>query len=149
MIFIYNVPTFEMNRVLISDADSLAASPVESLLELSERILDLTGELKGSACEFGPDGPELFEFVVNSADQLHQRLVELAADEADQQEHQLRDREVRHDFRNILASVRGFTDLILMEEGIPEIRVEGLKEICECSIQFVEWLDVEKAALNP
>lgn len=33
-----------------------------------------------------------------------------------------------------------------MEEGIPGNLVSGLKEICACSNQFVEWLDAEKAA---
>ncbi len=84
-----------------------------------------------------------------SADQMHQRLLEIASHDSAEQESRLRDREVRHDFRNILASVRGFTDLILMEEDVPENLATGLKEICDCSNKFVEWLDAEKrAALN-
>ena len=119
-------------------------NPLKVLLRLSERIVELAGELKSSASEFGPDGPEMFNFVVKSADQMHQRLVEISVDDLAEQESRLRDREVRHDFRNILASVRGFTDLILMEEGLPKNLVVGLKEICECSNQFVECLDAEK-----
>ena len=124
-----------------ADADSVNASPLAGLLDLSERILMLTGELKDSASEFGADGSEMFEFVEKSADQMSKRLAEIAANEADQQGNHLRDREVRHDFRNMLASIRGFTDLILMEEGIADNLVAGLKEICDCSTQFVEWLE--------
>jgi len=109
--------------------------------------VELAGELKGSASEFGPDGPEMFDFVGKSSDQMHQRLLEIALLDSVEQESRLRNREVRHDFRNILASVRGFTDLILMEEGLPENLVVGLKEICDCSNQFVEWLDAEKKAM--
>lgn len=121
-------------------------NPLPVLLDLSGRILELARELAGSVTEFGPDGPEMFKFVEKSSEQMHQRLVKIASSEPKQQENQLRDREVRHEFRNILASVRGFTDLILMEQGIPEDLVSGLKEICGCSNQFVEWLDAEKAA---
>jgi signal transduction histidine kinase len=121
-------------------------NPLPVLLDLSERILELARELAGSATEFGPDGPEMFRFVEKSSEQMHQRLVKIASSEPEQQGNQLRDREVRHEFRNILASVRGFTDLILMEQGIPEDLVSGLKGICGCSNQFVEWLDAEKAA---
>lgn len=127
-------------------AGRLYKNPLAVLLDLSERILAVAGELKGSASEFGQDGPEMLGFVEKSADQMHKRLVEIASDEPEQQENRLRDREVRHDFRNILASVRGFTDLILMEEGIAENLVIGLKEIRDCSNQFVEWLDAEKMA---
>ncbi len=124
-------------------------NPLEGLLKLSKRIVELAVELKGSSSEFGQDGPEMFDFVNKSSDQMHQRLTEIALEDPSEQERRLRDREVRHDFRNILASVRGFTDLILMEEGLPQNSVTGLKEICDCSNQFVEWLDAEKhAALN-
>lgn len=116
------------------------------LLRLSERTLELARGLAGSANEFGADGPEMFHFVEKSSEQMHRRLVKIASGAPRQQESQLHDREVRHEFRNILASVRGFTDLILMEEGIPEDLVSGLKEICGCSNQFVRWLDAEKAA---
>jgi CheY-like chemotaxis protein len=129
-----------------AEPETTYENPLPVLLNLSERILVQADKLKGSAAEFGPDGPEMFEFVEKSADQMHQRLIEINSGEATQQENRLRDREVRHEFRNILASVRGFTDLILMEEGIAENLVTGLKEICDCSNQFVEWLDAEKVA---
>lgn len=129
--------------------EPLYENPLVELLRLSERIQELARELKSSAGEFGPDGPEMFKFVEKSSHQMHQHLIELESSEPELQKNRLRDREVRHEFRNILASVRGFTDLILMEEGIPENLVTGLKEICDCSNQFVEWLDAEKlAALN-
>ncbi len=129
------------NSVSLADG-----KPVEMLLVLSERILSLAAKLKGFASEFGPDGPEMFEFVEKSSNQMYQRLTDIALHDGEEQASHLSDREVRHDFRNILASVRGFTDLILMEEGIPEGALEGLREICDCSNQFVEWLDAEKVA---
>jgi len=139
----------EMGVEAVDFTDSercLYENPLVVLLDLSERILAVADKLKDSASEFGPDGPEMFGFVEKSAVQMHKRLVEIASGEPDQQESSLRDSEARHDFRNILASVRGFTDLILMEEGIPDNLVVGLKEICDCSDQFVEWLDAEKTA---
>lgn len=125
---------------------ALHENPLEVLLSLSARIVELAGELKGSADRFGEDGPEMFDFVDKSANQMDQHLHEIASLDPTEQESRLRDREVRHDFRNILASVRGFTDLILMEECVPENLAGGLKEICDCSNQFVEWLDAEKIA---
>ncbi len=120
--------------------------PLVVMLGLSERILVLAGKLKIWADQFGEDGPEMFDYVEKSSQQMHRRLCEIACHDLEGRERQLRDREVRHDFRNILASVRGFTDLILMEDGIPERALTGLREICACSNEFVEWLDVEKAA---
>jgi len=134
---------------LDESSEPLHENPLLELLKLSERIQDLAQELKKSVREFGPDGPEMFEFVVKSSHQMYRHLIEIESSEPERQKDRLRDREVRHEFRNILASVRGFTDLILMEEGIPEYLVTGLKEICDCSNQFVEWLDAEKvSALN-
>jgi len=79
------------------------------LLRLSERTLQLARGLAGSAHEFGVDGPEMFHFVEKSSEQMHRRLVKIASSAPGLQENQLHDREVRHEFRNILASVRGFT----------------------------------------
>lgn len=121
--------------------------PLVVMLGLSERILILAAKLKVSAGKFGEDGPEMFAYVEKSSRQMHRRLSEIASHDREGRERQLRHREVRHDFRNILASVRGFTDLILMEEGIPENALRGLREICECSKQLVDCLDTEKNAV--
>lgn len=132
-----------LNSSLVSHAKR---DNLKELLALSERILILVENLKSSVDKFGEDGSEMFDFVEKSSQQMHRRLNEID----DAQEPGgicLSDREVRHDFRNILASVRGFTDLILMEEGIPEKAIEGLQEICSCSSQFVECLDAEKHTL--
>ncbi|MCF6311418.1 MAG: hypothetical protein L3J39_03110 [Verrucomicrobiales bacterium] len=129
-----------------ASADHTEEDNLKALLALSERILVLAEGLKSSADQFGEDGPEMFDFVEKSSQQMHRRLNEIVDAQESGGVH-LADREVRHDFRNILASVRGFTDLILMEEGVPENSIEGLREICSCSSQFVECLDAEKHSL--
>lgn len=144
---VVNEPVESKGAYLNSALDDHAEQDnLQVLLALSDRILNLTESLKTSADQFGEDGPEMFDFVEKSSLQMHRRLNEIVAAQEPDETH-LADREVRHDFRNILASVRGFTDLILMEEGIPETAIEGLREICFCSSQFVECLDAEKNTL--
>ena len=57
----------------------------------------------------------------------------------------LHDKELRHDFRNMIGSVTGFAELILMESGLSYESTQGLTRLRENSREFVDILDMQKA----
>ncbi len=57
-------------------------------------------------------------------------------------------RKLRHDFRNMIGSVTGFAELILMESGLSLESTEGLTRLRRNSKEFVDILDLQKAEAN-
>lgn len=108
------------------------------LKELADEVNSVTGKLKQNEREFGSDGPELFAYISGSGDDISKKLSELA-------EGDLTDKDLRHDFRNMIGSVTGFSELLLMETTLsPESR-QGFTRLRECSAEFVALLDQQKA----
>ena len=118
---------------------SSAYSSLERLIEISSEVDTVANSLKPKINEFGSDGPELFGYIENSSTDISDKLSTIS--EAD-----LADKELRHDFRNMIGSVTGFSELILMESSLSPESKQGLTRLRECSKEFVELLDQQKAA---
>ncbi|MDC0275853.1 response regulator [Verrucomicrobiales bacterium] len=111
---------------------------LDRLQTLTSEVIQLADGLKLLVPTFGDDGPELFGYIDNSSVAIREKLGGLS-DEG------LRDKEIRHDFRNMIGSVTGFAELIMMEESISDDAKSGLTRIRECSRIFVDLLDQQKA----
>jgi CheY-like chemotaxis protein len=120
--------------------------PVSYLQSLSAEIMSLAEQIKPSVPELGTEGPELFGYIEKSGIQIREKLHNLAANGLDAAEMALRDREIRHDFRNMIGSVSGFSELLLMEPGLPADLPPLFTRIREYCRVFVDILDQEKAA---
>ena len=114
-----------------------ASSSLNRLIELSTEVLAVAENLKGHVGEFGNEGPELFGYITTSGGDISKKLASIS-------ESDLTDKELRHDFRNLIGSVTGFSELILMEAGLSPDSHQGLTRLRECSREFVELLDRQK-----
>lgn len=108
------------------------------LREIARDIVQTTASLRSHVSEYGEDGPELFGYIESSGAAIRAKLNEVA-------DFSLHDKELRHDFRNMIGSVTGFAELILMEEGLTPESTEGLRRLRQNSRDFVEVLDQQKA----
>lgn len=112
-------------------------SHLSRLVELSSEVDSVADLLSSNVTEFGSDGPELFGYIKNSSGDIVEKLAAISEEDLD-------DKELRHDFRNMIGSVTGFSELILMEAGLSPQSQEGLSRLRECSKEFVELLDQKK-----
>jgi len=120
-------------------ADVVSRDPsLNKLREISRDIVQTTVKLKARVSEFGEDGPELFGYIESSGAQIRRKLNGLA-------DYSLHDKTLRHDFRNMIGSVTGFAELIMMEPGVSPEASHGLAKLRERSREFVEILDGQKA----
>ncbi len=114
-------------------------TPMVQLKNVTAEVIQLAERLKPQIPRFGPDGPELFGYIDNSSVAIREKLA-ATPDEG------LYDKEIRHDFRNMIGSVTGFAELIMMEPDLPAETQSDFARIRECSRVFVELLDRQKAA---
>ena len=124
----------------------LASDPVGMLIQQIAEIRQLTAILKPGLPDYGEEGPELFSYIENSGNQIQGELDRLAADGVEQSSISLQDKDLRHDFRNMIGSVTGFSELLLMEPSVVgEARSQftRIREICR---EFCDILDQQKAA---
>ena len=108
------------------------------LRELARDIVETTATLNHRIGEYGEDGPELFGYIQNSGREIRKKLNGV-------EDFSLHDKELRHDFRNMIGSVTGFAELILMETGISHESSIGLTRLRQNSKEFVDILDMQKA----
>jgi len=108
------------------------------LREVVRDIVQTALSLRPRVAEYGEDGPELFGYIENSGHEIRKKLNGVA-------DFSLHDKELRHDFRNMIGSVTGFSELILMESGLSFESTEGLTRLRRNSKEFVEILDMQKA----
>ncbi len=108
------------------------------LRELAREIVRTAASLRPRLDEYGEDGPELFGYIENSGVAIRKKLNGV-------EDFSLHDKELRHDFRNMIGSVTGFAELILMEPGLSGESQSGLTLLRTCSKEFVEILDQQKA----
>jgi CheY-like chemotaxis protein len=129
-----------------SAAPANGRDPVNVLLSQAREIRSLTAELKPHVAAFGEEAPELFTYIENSGKQIEDELTRIAAEGPESSAIALQDKDVRHDFRNMIGSVTGFSELLLMEptvEGQNRARFVRIREICRA---FCDLLDEQKAA---
>ena len=123
-------------------ADIVTRDPsLNKLREITRDIVTTTFRLKELVPEYGEDGPELFGYIESAGAAIRKKL-------NDVEDFSLHDKELRHDFRNMIGSVTGFAELILMEEGISPESTQGLSRLRERSREFVEILDEQKASAD-
>lgn len=125
-----------------ADDDIVSRDPsLNRLRELTRNIIKTTRELKPRVVEYGEDGPELFGYIENAGVEIRKKLNTIA-------DFSLHDKELRHDFRNMIGSVTGFAELIMMESGLSSESINGMTNLRHCSKEFVEILDDQKAEAN-
>lgn len=122
----------EINDVVSRDPS------LNRLREVARDIVQTAASLRGRVAEYGEDGPELFSYIENSGREIRKKLNSVA-------DFSLHDKELRHDFRNMIGSVTGFAELILMESGLSYESTQGLTRLRENSREFVDILDMQKA----
>lgn len=111
------------------------------LREIARDIVQTSAVLRHRVGEYGEDGPELFGYIETSGIAIRRKLNAVA-------DFSLHDKELRHDFRNMIGSVTGFAELILMESGLSSESAEGLTRLRRNSKEFVDILDLQKAEAN-
>ncbi len=97
--------------------------------------------LKGRLSELGEQGPIAIESMEDASSSLRVRL---EADKVTPGHHlpdSVRDRQVRHDFRNLLAAVNGFAQILLLEDYLPQDIEARLRVIKKESRDFCNMLD--------
>jgi CheY-like chemotaxis protein len=127
------VPGEEVSHLPFSRDPSL-----NRLREIARNMIRTAASLRNRLGEYGEDGPELFSYIENSGQEIRARLNRVS-------DFSLHDRELRHDFRNMIGAVTGFAELILMETGLSGESTEGLTSLRRDSREFVEILDIQKA----
>ncbi len=123
-----------------------SSDPVGQLLQQIQEIRQLTADLKPNVAAYGEEAPELFGYIENSGNQIDGELSKLAQHGVERSAVALQDKDLRHDFRNMIGSVTGFSELLLMEssvEGEARAKFTRIREICR---SFCDVLDQQKAA---
>lgn len=133
----------KLNQKEIEDGaaieDKVSRDPsLNRLREITRDIVNTAVKLKPHVGEYGDDGPELFGYIETSGIAIRKKLNAV-------EDFSLHDKELRHDFRNMIGSVTGFAELILMEPGISPESTHGLSRLRERSREFVDVLDEQKA----
>ncbi|MEO0414081.1 MAG: hypothetical protein AAF226_03900, partial [Verrucomicrobiota bacterium] len=128
-------PTNQENPMTATAEDTA----LNRLRELTGEVVSITSTLKPNLGEFGDDGGELFSYIEDSGAAIQDKLGEIADQAA------LADHELRHDFRNMIGSVTGFSELILMEPSLSPSSQEGFNRLRANSKEFVQILDDQKS----
>lgn len=125
--------------VKVDAADIVSRDPsLNRLREIARNIIQTALSLRPRIGEYGEDGPELFSYIENSGNEIRKKLNGVA-------DFSLHDKELRHDFRNMIGSVTGFAELILMETGLSYESIEGLTSLRRDSKEIVDILDMQRA----
>ncbi|MCB1061621.1 MAG: response regulator [Verrucomicrobiae bacterium] len=119
--------------------------PVGILVKQINEIRQLTAELKPNVSAFGEEAPELFEYIENSGTQIHEELAKISAHGVEHSAIALQDKDLRHDFRNMIGSVTGFSELLLMEPSVQGASKEKFTRIRVICREFCNILDEQKA----
>jgi len=127
---------------LVTSDDVTGRDPALNQLRAIAREIVLTSErLRDRVEEYGEDGDEHFAYIDHAGAAIRRKLNGLA-------DFSLHDRDLRHDFRNMIASVTGFAELIMMEEGLSDESIFGLSSLREMPRTFIEILDRQKAGVS-
>lgn len=130
----------------VSDIDDEEDCSFERVRGVAHSIRDLIDTLRPYSTSLGVDGPELFGYIENGEKQISSELSAIEARGPEACENALYDKDLRHDFRNMIGSVTGFAELILMEPGIDRKFAAALTQVRQHSSEFVRLLDAQKAA---
>jgi hypothetical protein len=112
-----------------------------SYTALAESICVGVEWLKGRMTELGEQGPIAIESMEDAAASLRLRLEPEKVTPGYHLPDSVRDRQVRHDFRNLLAAVNGFAEILLLEDYIPQDIEAKLRTIKKEARDFCNMLD--------
>lgn len=108
---------------------------------LAESLCRNVEWLEAQNADLGEQGPIAIESMRGAATSLQQRLEPSKISPGDSVPDSVRDRHVRHDFRNLLAAVNGFSEILLLDESIQEDVQSRLMELKRDSREFCNLLD--------
>ncbi|MDA7525652.1 hypothetical protein N8586_05245 [Verrucomicrobiales bacterium] len=127
----FQTPTMEMTTP--HSQNSFAA--------LAESLCVGVEWLKGRMTELGEQGPTAIECMEDAAASLRLRLEPEKVTPGYHLPDSVCDRQVRHDFRNLLAAVNGFAEILLLEDYLPQDIEAKLRTIKKESRDFCNMLD--------
>lgn len=113
----------------------------ETFESISKTICKDVAWLEERMPELGEQGPIAIESMRDAASDLLRRLEPEKITPGQSIPDSVRNRQVRHDFRNLLAAVNGFAEILLLEDSIAEDLQEKLRVLKKESRQFCNLLD--------
>jgi DNA-binding response OmpR family regulator len=135
------VETVESIMVETKEHDAISTySRLQRLRELAGEVDTVAANVRPQINEFGSESSEVFGYVESSLDEISDQLASISDTD-------LTDKTLRHELRNMVGTVIGFSELILRESGLSPESTKNLARIWECSREFIELLDQQKAEL--
>lgn len=121
--------------------DTPQTSTQASFSELADSLCHGVDWLNGRMSELGEQGPIAIESMRDASASLKLRLEPEKVTPGHHLPDSVRDRQVRHDFRNLLAAVNGFAEILLLEDYLPQDIEAKLRTIKKESRDFCNMLD--------
>ena len=117
------------------------AGLIVGLRQSIDEILSLTADLLPWVHEFGPEGGENLALIENVGREIRERLESVLAARASNLSLDWLDKNLRHDFRNLISAVTGFAELILMESAEScEARPRVIR-LRQCAKTFIDLIE--------
>lgn len=121
--------------------DAIPPPSQNSLATLADSLCIGVEWLKGRMPELGEQGPIAIESMEDAASSLRLRLEPAKVTPGHHLPDSVRDRQIRHDFRNLLAAVNGFAEILLLEDYMPQDIEARLRTIKKESRDFCNMLN--------
>ncbi len=121
--------------------DATANSTEQSFDSLSQALCTGIAWLEPRLPELGEQGPIAIESMRDASGTLRQRLDPQVIIPGGILPSSVCDRQIRHDFRNLLAAVTGFAEILLLEDNLPQDIQEQLRSLKHDSRVFCNMLD--------
>lgn len=112
-----------------------------SFKSITEVIVSEVACLSRHLPELGDQGPLALENMEEAVGSLGRRLDADTVIPGKNVPASVYNRQERHDFRNLLAAINGFSEILLLEDGLPENVKTRLQRIKKASRQFCTLLD--------
>ena len=125
----------------IKPMDAIANQTEQSFDSISLAFCTGINWLELRLPELGEQGPIAIESMHDAATTLRQRLDPQTVIPGGSMPRSVCDRQIRHDFRNLLAAVTGFSEILLLEDNLPQDIKQVLVSLKHDSRQFCNMLD--------
>ena len=133
----------ERSRNSITYMEPMDANPDTSQISfaaLADSLCKGVQWLEARQADLGEQGPIAIESMRDASSSLRLRLEPEKVTPGHHLPDSVRDRQVRHDFRNLLAAVNGFAEILLLDDQ-PEDIQQQLRTIKKESREFCNMLD--------
>lgn len=118
-----------------------AAQAQQSFARIADSLWEGVQWLTARVADLGEQGPIAVESMLEAATNLRRRLEPDKISPGSDLPDSVRDRHVRHDFRNLLAAVNGFAEILLLEDTLREDIQVRLRKLKTESREFCNLLD--------